>query len=53
MMNVPWAESPRRKYVNPNEIEMGMNLLRQFMRVYEISSTLVITPVSPEILRCL
>ena len=53
MMNVPWAESPRRKYVNPNEIEMGMNLLRQFMRDYEISSTLVITPVSPEILRCL
>jgi hypothetical protein len=50
MINVPWSESPQRKYVNPNEIDMGINLLRQLKRDYDISSTLVITPVSFETL---
>jgi hypothetical protein len=50
MINVPWSESPQRKYVNPNEIDMGINLLMQLKREYDISSTLVITPVRQECL---
>ncbi len=50
MVNVPWSEHKFRKYVNPNEIEKGISMLEQLMLDYDISSTLVITPVSYETL---
>ncbi|KAL7518609.1 hypothetical protein ACHAWX_003421, partial [Stephanocyclus meneghinianus] len=28
MINVPWSEGPKRKYVNPNEVEKGLELLK-------------------------
>ena len=45
MINVPWSEGPKRKYVNPNEVEKGLDLLNRLSLDYEISSTLIITPV--------
>ena len=48
MVNVPWSEHKFRKYVNPDEIEKGISMLEQLMLDYDISSTLVITPVSDE-----
>lgn len=48
MVHVPWSESQRRKYVNPNEVEEGIFLLQRLVLDYEIGSTLVITPVSIE-----
>jgi len=45
MVDVSWSEHPRRKYVNPNEVQKGIALLRQLTLDYEISNTLVITPV--------
>ena len=54
MVNVPWSEHKFRKYVNPNEVERGIATLEKLMWDYDISSTLVITPVSDEayILSC-
>jgi len=46
MVDVPWSESPRKKYVNPNEVERGLRLLNQLSLEGGIFSTLVITPVS-------
>jgi len=46
MVNVPWSESPRKKYVNPNEVTKGINLINTLRGDYNISSMLVITPVS-------
>lgn len=46
MVDVTYSESPRKKYVNPNEVERGLRLLNQLSLEYDISSTLVITPVS-------
>jgi len=48
MVNVPWSESQRRKYVNPNEVERGISMLEKLVLDYDISSTLVITPVRVE-----
>ncbi len=48
MVNVPWSEHKFRKYVNPNEIEKGIATLEKLMFDYDISSTLVITPVSDD-----
>lgn len=45
MVNVPWSESQFRKYVNPNEVERGISMLEKLVLDYDISSTLVITPV--------
>ena len=45
MVHVPWAESPRRKYVNPNEVKEGLNLINTLSLAHDISSILVITPV--------
>jgi len=45
MVNVPWSESQFRKYVNPNEVEKGISMLRRLLLDHDISSTLVITPV--------
>ena len=45
MVNVPWSGSQFRKYVNPNEVERGISMLEKLMLDYDISSTLVITPV--------
>jgi len=45
MVNVPYAESPRKKYVNPNEIREGIKLVHKLNSDYEISNILVITPV--------
>lgn len=45
MVNVPYAESPRKKYVNPNEIREGIKLVNKLSSDYEISNILVITPV--------
>jgi hypothetical protein len=44
-VNVPWSESQFRKYVNPNEVERGISMLKRLMLDHDISSTLVITPV--------
>lgn len=46
MINVDWSESHKRKYVNPNEVQKGLDLLIALSLDYEIHSTLVITPVS-------
>lgn len=46
MVNVPRSESPRKKYVNPNEVNEGINLINTLSGDYNISSMLVITPVS-------
>jgi hypothetical protein len=46
MVHVPWAESRTRKYVNPNEVNAGVQLVRQFSVAHDISNVLVITPVS-------
>lgn len=46
MVNVPFAEDPRRKYVNPNEVREGLDLLLEMRLDCDISSTLIITPVS-------
>ena len=48
MLNVPWSESQFRKYVNPNEVERGISMLEKLVLDYDISSTLVITPVRVE-----
>lgn len=46
MVNVKWSESQqRRKYVNPNEVEEGLKLLKKLSLDCAVSSTLVITPV--------
>lgn len=45
MVNVPFAEDRRRKYVNPNEIQEGLVLLQKLRLDYDISNTLIITPV--------
>jgi hypothetical protein len=37
-----------RKYVNPNEVEKGIELIVQLRQVADISGILVITPVSYE-----
>ncbi|KAL7536603.1 hypothetical protein ACHAXR_008142 [Thalassiosira sp. AJA248-18] len=46
MIHVPWEESPKRKYVNPNEVRKGLELLNELSLDYDISSTLVITPIT-------
>lgn len=45
MVHVPWAESPRRKYVNPNEVKEGLNLINVLSLAHDIVSVLVIMPV--------
>eukprot|EP00804_Cyclotella_cryptica_P025558 CCRYP_002821-RD/>CCRYP_002821-RD protein AED:0.06 eAED:0.06 QI:49/1/1/1/1/1/7/146/1058 len=44
MINTPWSECPKRKYVNPNEVEKGLDLLNRLSLDYKISSVLIITP---------
>mmetsp|Transcript_3022 Transcript_3022/g.8731 ORF Transcript_3022/g.8731 Transcript_3022/m.8731 type:complete len:1063 (+) Transcript_3022:1610-4798(+) len=46
MVNVPFSEDPRRKYVNPNEVTKGLELLRELRLDHRagISSILIITP---------
>jgi hypothetical protein len=36
MVNVPWSESQNRKYVNPNEMEIGLSLLDKLALDYGI-----------------
>ena len=45
MVHVDYSESPNRKYVNPNEIQEGLDLLNALNLDSEISGTLIITPV--------
>ena len=45
MVHVDYSESPNRKYVNPNEIQEGLDLLNVLNLDSEISGTLIITPV--------
>ncbi|KAL3823281.1 hypothetical protein ACHAXA_003429 [Cyclostephanos tholiformis] len=44
MVHVPWAESPKRKYVNPNEVNEGIQLVNKLSVAHDISSVLLITP---------
>jgi hypothetical protein len=46
MVNVPWKDSPRRNYVNPNEVDEGIRLVEKLSSDNEISNIMVITPVS-------
>jgi hypothetical protein len=50
MVHVPWAESPQRKYVNPNEVKEGLNLINVLSLAHDIDSVLVITPVRKQLL---
>lgn len=46
MINVPKDRNPRKKYVNSNEVNEGLRLINNLTMESEISSILVITPVS-------